>query len=205
MEFRCPYCGEPAVPARSKWGIVSRFGTAPRCPHCKHVAVRSANTAGSSGYHLLLALPALLFMACMALAYALKRFELIPVGLLLLIVLYLLAHGLFSHFDKMYPRERKADPVFHFESETTEKLWPAVRPGEIYVIQFPREGIRPDAAPRVIGLIHTMKKTNGRWRFAIRVISETDHPEIEPGTGIRLVTEGMLVVPGTILDTAHPG
>lgn len=205
MDYRCPYCGEPAFSLRIKLGIVSKFGTAPRCPHCKRVCERHASTGGSWGYYLIQSVLALLSVFCLVLAFKFQILELIPIGIVLFVIIYLLFNYLCNHFDKISSKERKSDPVFYFSSSIGQRIWPTVREGEIYIIQFPKEGMSENNSPKVIGLIDKLEKNNDKLLFTIRVIKFQDMDEVKAGEKVRLVTEGMLVVEGFVLEGNSAG
>ena len=201
MDYRCPYCGEPAFSLRIKLGIVSKFGTAPRCPHCKGVCERHASMGENWGYYLIQSVLGLILALCFMLAFKFQIFGLIPIGVFLFIAIYLLSNYLCNHFDKINNKERNADPIFCFSSSIAQRLWPTVREGEIYIIQFPKAGIRESSSPKVIGLIEKLEKTKAGRVFIIRVVKFEDMDEVKTGEKVRLVTNGMLVVPGVVLET----
>lgn len=55
-------------------------------------------------------------------------------------------------------------------------------------------------SPKVIGLIDKLEKDNDKLLFTIRVIKFQDMDEVKAGEKVRLVTEGMLVVEGFVLE-----
>ena len=53
----------------------------------------------------------------------------------------------------------------------------------------------------MIGLIEKLEKTKAGRVFIIRVVKFEDMDEVKTGEKVRLVTNGMLVVPGVVLET----
>ena len=195
MWFRCPYCGEPVFSPRIKMGIVSKFGTSPRCPLCKKVCFRNAAVGGFWGRGLWLYGIALVVIGvCLWIATTFDQYVFIPLGIAAFVVAYILYNYYFCYFDVAERAVKQQARYFSVAAQTEEKLWPTIRQGEIYTIQFPTEGVRPDRSPYIIGMIQTMEHKEHGYSFRIRVIRAVDVSDLAVNRSVRLVTEGDFVL-----------
>lgn len=181
FKYRCPYCGEPGFSFFAKIDFVPRFIRLPeyaqgvRCMNCRQRAVYHSRFGGRLGHFLIhLALDIALCVGIFAslsipsAAGVLAAFLCEIVGYFAMLGVF---KGLFCYLDKPARADYVSDPTFRITVDGTERLWPHVRVGEIYLFRFPARKKREDG-PYIIGMVTKVEKEDTHSLVTVRVVKE---------------------------------
>ena len=204
MKYRCPYCGEPAFSTAERLGVpVGGIGKSavwvPKCPHCKRTVCRSS-TEGMGRFRTIMAtLLSVMWIPLFCLLLTVDRL-LTGYTILLMILLLLVGYGgmhyFFLHFDKYKPQQMR-DPRFTMTTNTDERI--PIRVGEIYVCRL-LDRNPSNEVPQVIGLVHRIRKEEGKKMITLRIIRCDDADLPTPDERVRVLTDGRFDVEGNVID-----
>lgn len=210
MKYRCPYCGKPGISFVGKIDFLPPFICA-KCDYCQELSRCYGRWGGHIGHRLVqfalaVALGGFWIWAACLPGEILSRSDpgLFAVYIWLpLLVWAVLAGGfnwLFCYLDKRDEADGISDPTFRFTMESSLRLWPRVRVGEIYVFRFPERKAKEDG-PYIVGMITKAEKSGDQKVVTVRVIKEYLMEAPTAKEAVVLHTLGKLTVRGVVSRT----
>ena len=208
MKYRCPYCGQKGFSFIEKIDFLPRwlpeYFQGVRCAHCRERSVYYSRFGGRIGHVVIQAAIFVALAGFYAWAACLPKEKLNGYYLWIpLLVTTVLLYGfkwLFCYLDKPRYEDRINASTFRFKADTSVRLWPYVRVGEVYLLRFPKRGTHEDA-PHLIAMVQKVERHGGVFEITMRVVKEFLMKGPFPEERLVLTTNGTFAVEGVVTQT----